>query len=278
MTKGNRLPVSFHMSFQPERHYLSALLSFAQKYTTASIEEISERTGIPTGKSTGKVRPLLQYGQGMGLLRALASGKKGQIVISLTPLGEAILREDASLLEENTLWALHLMLCRRNGGAEVWHALFVNGGSALGSKFAESEFEDFLVNRFGSSRDPIGPLLRAYSDFAALGKVAAISREGGFIELRKLPAQPAMYDMLAALFFIAWDADFPESAQVALKELEGVSSLMASSRWGVQDQSQFLTEMETRGWAKIDRQTGDPILTRLISTNEILKVMYDRLP
>jgi predicted permease len=170
------------------------------------------------------------------------------------------------------------MLCRKNGGAEVWHALFVGGGEALGRRFTESEFAGFLANRFGSSRDPIGPLLRTYSDPAALGKVAAISQENGFMELRKVPAQPAMYDTVAALFFIAWDAEFPSNAQVALRELEGASSLMATTGWSLHEQSQFLSELERRDWAKVDRQTGDPIVTRLISTIEILKVMYDRLP
>lgn len=278
MTKANRLPVSFHMSFQPERHYLCALLSFAQKRTTASVEEISESTGIPTGKSTGKVRPLLQYAQGMGLLNVEATAKTGQMTLSLLPLATIVLREDPPLLEENTQWALHLMLCRKNGGAEVWHSVFVNGAEALGSRFSEQKFDEFLANRFGSSRDPIGPLIRTYSDPAGLGRAAAISQKNSFIELRKVPTQPAMYDTVGALFFMIWDTELPENKQIALKELEGASGLMAATGWNPQEQAQFLTEMEMLGWVKVDRQTGDPILTRLIPTNKILKVMYDRLP
>lgn len=64
-----RLPLSFHMTFQPERHYLSALLAFAQVIDgPTTIATISSQTGIPTGKSSGKVRPLLQYARGMGLI------------------------------------------------------------------------------------------------------------------------------------------------------------------------------------------------------------------
>lgn len=278
MTKVNRLPVSFHMSFQPERHYLSSLLSFAQKCTIASIDEISERTGIPTGKSTGKVRPLLQYAQGMGLLDVEALGKAGQVKLSLLPLGITVLREDPPLLEENTQWALHLMLCRKNGGAEVWHAVFVGAVDALGKRFSETQFDEFLANRFGSSRDPIGPLIRTYMDPTGLGKAAAIFQQDSSIEVRKVPVQPAMYDMVAALLFMAWDTEFPTNKQVALKELEGASCLMAATGWNSHEQAQFLAEMEQVGWVKVDRQTGDPILTRLINTHGILDVMYDRLP
>lgn len=271
-----RLPLSFHMTFQPERHYLTALLKFTQSQNSDTIDGISQATGIPTGKSTGKVKPLLQYAQGMGLLE-LGPTNDGLQQFALTPLAHAILREDPHLLEENTQWALHLMLCGRRGGAEVWYAVFVEAASILGRVFPEQQFEQFLINRFGSSRDAVGPLVRTYADPAALATVGAIACEDGRINLRRAPIQPALIDTVAALLLLNWDEAAPNDSQVALSALEAMSGLLAATGWGLEDQSRLLNEMESRGLLHVDRQTGNPILTRLATTDYVLRMMYDRL-
>lgn len=271
-----RLPLSFHMTFQPERHYLTALLKFAQRQTTGTIDGISQATGIPTGKSTGKVKPLLQYAQGMGLLE-LGPTSDGLQQFALTPLSHAILKEDPHLLEENTQWALHLMLCGRRGGAEAWYAVFVEAASILGRVFTEQQFNQFLSNRYGSSRDAVGPLLRSYADPAALAKAGAIACDDQQIVLRRVPTQPAMIDTVAALLVLIWDETAPNDSQVALTALEATSGLLAATGWGLEDQSQLLTEMGNRGLLHVDRQTGNPILTRLVSTDHVLRMMYERL-
>lgn len=56
-----RLSRSFHQTFIPERHYINALLKFAAKGGQGDIQAISECTGIPTGQSSGKVAPILDY-------------------------------------------------------------------------------------------------------------------------------------------------------------------------------------------------------------------------
>jgi hypothetical protein len=276
--KSDRLPLSFHMTFQPERQYLGALLRDVQSSDGGTIEEISARTGIPTGKSTGKVKPHVQYAQGMGLLEVETLRGTGKLKLQLTQLGRTILAEDPHLLEENTLWALHLMLCRRLGGAESWYGVFVVAAAALGSNFSVERFEEFLSNRYGSSREAVGPLLRTYADIAALGKIGAIRQDGEQFLLRKVPMQPALFDTVGALLFLAWDqCATGESHQISLKELEGCSGLITATGWGVEDQSVFLSALETAGMLGVDRQTGAPILTRLVSTDHALEVMYDRL-
>lgn len=275
--KGARLPVSFHMTFQPERHYLSALLKDAQSMEVGSVKEISERTGIPTGKSSGKVKPLVQYAQGMGLLEVEALRGAGKIRMTLTSLGRVILRKDPHLLEESTQWALHLMLCRREGGAEVWYAVFVVAAASLGHTFSSEQFERFLLNRYGATQNAPGPLLRTYSDPAALGKVGAIVESQEKILLRKAPMQPALYDVVAALMFLLWDSTVGDEVQIALNDLEARTGLITATGWSLVNQSNFLSAIECARLVQVDRQTGAPILTRLASTDHVLQVMYDRL-
>ena len=273
----DRLPLSFHMTFQPERHYLSALLAFAQSNDgPVTIATISEQTGIPTGKSSGKVRPLLQYARGMGLINWATKSGEG-IQLQLTSPGKTVMDEDIHLIEQTTQWVLHLMLCRARGGAEVWHAVFVEGAAALGRDLDEAHFEAYLENKYGSSRDAVGPLVRSYADPAALGKAAAIQKEDGRIRLRKMPLQPAFFDTLGALLFLIWDDIFPGESQIALRELESESGLMAATGWNSEEQNDFFASAESAGLLRVDRQTGAPILTRLMNTDDVLEVMYDRL-
>lgn len=277
MIERPNLPISFHMSFQPERHYMSALLQFVKTNGNTSVEEISAETGIPTGVHTGKVKPLLQYASGMGLMELISPVGAGRISPRLLPLGQAILRDDPFLLEESTQWALHLMLCRNFGGAEVWNAVFVEAARVFGRNLSNGQFDDFLANRYGAKRDVVGPLFQTYSDMAALGKVAAISQNDFQIAFRKAPMQQAMIDSVGALLFLEWDALFPGQAQVALRDIETLTGLITATGWELGEQSQFFAEMEGVGLVKIDRQTGAPILTRLKATENVLQVMYDRL-
>ena len=276
-TVTGRLPLSFHMTFQPERHYLSMLLAFAQSNTApVTIENIAEKTGIPTGKSSGKVRPLIQYARGMGLLDVNNKGAEG-VQLQLTPLGKKVVDEDIHLIEQTTQWALHLMLCRARGGAEAWHAVFVEAAAILGRDIEEPHFEAYLENKYGSTRNAIGPLLRSYADPAALGKAAAIQKEGSRIRLLKMPLQPAFFDMLGSLLFLVWDDIYPKESQIAIREIVNETGLIAATGWNSEEQNDFFSSAESMGFFRVDRQTGSPILTRLMNTDAVLEVMYDRL-
>lgn len=272
----SRLPLSFHMTFLPERHYLAALIEFVRRGADASLAEISKATGIPTGTSTGKVKPLIDYARGMGLL-SISASRRGRMGLSLTELGTVIQREDRHLLEESTQWLLHLMLCRRSGGAEAWYAVFVEAARLLGRSFGESDLASFLGNRYGTARDALGPLIRTYSDTAALGRTGAVQQRDDQFSLRKVPLQPATQDAAAAALFLAWDDLSSQDIQMAFGTLESASGLMTASGWTQEEQSSFLESLEIGGRIRVDRQTGAPILTRVASTQAVLGALYDRV-
>ena len=62
------LPLNFPQTFLPERRLLSQLLPFAKRRGQGDKVSIGAETGIPTGKSTGKVDPMIHYANGMGLI------------------------------------------------------------------------------------------------------------------------------------------------------------------------------------------------------------------
>lgn len=46
--------LDFHQTFKPERNCLNALLTDLRECCGKGVQEISQITGIPTGKSSGK--------------------------------------------------------------------------------------------------------------------------------------------------------------------------------------------------------------------------------
>ena len=276
MNVGDRLAPSFHQTFCPERHYLSQLLEFATVGGVGSTSEISEATGIPTGASSGKVDPIICYARGMGLI-VTEPVRAGVMALHPTALCRAVMREYRHLVEESTQWVLHLMLCRRSGGAEIWNAVFVEGGIALGREFTRDDLEQYLANRYGGKSDLIGPLLRTYSDPAALARVGALTEDGGRIHRRRMPNQPALIDAFAALLMICWDDLAADEVQMPLRNIEAGTGLFATTGWGDADVSSMMSAMEAAGILRADRQTGHPILTRTARTEEVLERMYERL-
>ena len=53
------LPLNFHQTFVPERRLITALMEYAASGQEGTLYQMSEQTGIPMGKSSGKCRQYL---------------------------------------------------------------------------------------------------------------------------------------------------------------------------------------------------------------------------
>lgn len=127
--QNTRLARNFHRTFKPERSYLSALLRYAAAGKGGTLMDISRHTGIPTGASSGKVQPTIDYCTGMGLLQPQKANNTYSFL--LTPFGRTVLNEDPFLSEPVTQWLAHLQLCHPRKGADLWFQIFVEGSDTL---------------------------------------------------------------------------------------------------------------------------------------------------
>lgn len=64
--------VNFAQTFKPEKQYISAILKLATKNEPMTAKQISLETGIPSGESSGKVVPHIEYAKYMGLIDYVA--------------------------------------------------------------------------------------------------------------------------------------------------------------------------------------------------------------
>lgn len=283
------LPLNFPQDFLPDRAMLARLLAFAVAGGAGAKQEISSATGIPTGKSTGKVEPMIHYASGMGLVRA--SVDRGVWQLLATPFGAMVAAEDGFLNEPTTLWACHLLLCRRRdamrparGIADPWFRLFAEGGARLGQVFSRADFLSALSERHGEIgylRSLAGLVIRTYlepSCFAALD-VLRSHGEPGDERYERLPAgqTTALFPAYALAAWCAWDALYPDDRQVPLDELLNRSRLLAILHWRSGDADDWIEWMVERGVIQRDRLTGHTMVLRLVDTRTLVTRLYDEL-
>ena len=270
------LPPSFHQSFCPERSYLSSLLKLASQQFSGTTDEISEKTGIPTGKSSGKVDPHRKYCQAMGLLETESSlGAKGHLV--LTPLGKTIHREDLALQEELSQVTMHLMISSAHGGALAWNALFGRSKIDLGSSFSIDDATFFLNSLLGKSTALPGPIFTTYREEASLLRSGMLDISTANVTRKPLKERSEYFWGYAYCWLRYWESGFNETQQVPLARFELVCNFQEISGWTPSQYASYLSWMADHRLIKVDRQTGDPLILKTAKSCDIANKIFSEL-
>jgi hypothetical protein len=273
-----RLPVTFHQTFAPERTHISALLRFTASGKEGTEQEISAETGIPTGQSSGKVPAMLDYCTGMGLLSVEKGSQAGKKFPKLTDFGRTVLLEDANLTEELTQWMAHLLLCRRYGGAEVWHLSFGVSYDVLGIEFSEEGLEEYLTGILGRrKRSLIGPMIRMYDEPASFKKAGTIAHENKTLRRMPAPILSGFGNGYAASLLSLWEGHFPKERQVTLADFEAETYWQRICGWNDRQYLQILEILESNGAIVLDKQMRPWVLTRRAESQNYWRTLYDEL-
>jgi len=270
-----RLGHRFHQTFIPERHYISSLLKFANNDGVGNDFHVSDKTGIPTGKSSGKVPAIIKYCKGMDLLEIDGKGKTRKLL--LTHFGKTVQEHDPNISKPITQWIAHLNLCRKNGGAETWFLCFGSGTDVLGYEFTRDELEDFLSRTLGrAKRSLIGPMIRAYEDSGALKMAAPITSENNNIKRFSAPLTKEFQYGYAAFLLSLWDSTSLSDRQITISDLEEETFWGRIHGWNDRQKEAAIDLISETGAIKTDKQMRPWILTRLVPTNRIWPLLYQK--
>lgn len=278
--KPDRLSVSFHQTFVPERQYISTFLRFVASDRTGSDQYISDQTGIPVGKSSGKVPAIISYCSGMGLIEITNPGKPSERSFNLTDFGRVVFLEDNNLSEELTQWLAHLHLCREVQGAEVWYLSFTKGIDVLGMNFSESDLVDFLERSCGKrSKSPIGPMLRTYTEPAAFQTAQAITYNSDNEILVRSPAPllTSYRNGYSAFFLQLWETYFSKERQITLSDFEETTQWQKMCGWNTRQLETVLEMMQETDSILIDKLMKPWVLTRKGISKNYWSSLYDEL-
>jgi hypothetical protein len=280
------LPLNFPQTFLPERRLLSQLLPFAKRNGHGDKVFIGAETGIPTGKCTGKVDPMIYFAHGMGLITV--DKESGSWQLGLTPWGHVVLQEDPFLSESQSLWLLHLMLCRRfmlsspaTGIADAWFALFAEGGFRLGGSFKQAGFLDFLMDRHGEKsylKSLSGVVIRSYLEDSCLGHIGVLQQaEDESLVRQSAPSKKEFFPIYASYLYLVWDELFYSDNQISLDCFSQQSRCFLIMGWDESMIASWLDWMTDNGIIQIDRYTGTAMLLRLKTTEQVLAASYSEL-
>jgi hypothetical protein len=270
------LPPSFHETFSPDRRYLAGLLKLAAGGYAGSLDAISMATGIPTGKSSGKVLPHLKYAHAMGIT-TVPTLREGIYQVQLTPLGALLAVEDPLLHEPLTQLMLHMMLARPIGGASAWHVFFGRSRLALGRMCSVSGAASFLTQELGNSSSLPGPLFSTYREEASLARTGMLSVDKDTLTRGALPALEEYYWAYAYCWLAYWEQTTPNVQQLPLSELETRCGFVEGSGWSDQEFNNFLAWTTEQGITRVDRQTGTPLVMKIKRSDDLTARIYSDL-
>lgn len=126
----NSAALEFHETFQPELSYIAQILRLASEGYSGTKYDISQDSGIPTGKQKGKVEPHIRYAKFMGLVEYQC--EKGIYSLALSKLGQEVFTQDPYLHEDLTIWLCHYCMSRCEAGAPQWSYLIHTAHPGLG--------------------------------------------------------------------------------------------------------------------------------------------------
>lgn len=270
------LPLNFHQTFIPERRFIAEILDYAAMGKQGSYQEISSDTGIPMGKSSGKVPVILAYAAGMGLIEVFT--KKGAVKKPiLTPFGKTIYAKDKYLSESVVQWLVHMNMCRNDIGARTWHAVFAQGRNIIGSIFLREQLEEYLVEKFGIGKRRIGPLISTYIQDASLQRANVLSVKGNKIIRNKAPILESYSVPYSAYILSLLDAYFKGQSQVTVSDFNQETNWFEICLWSQPDIELIFNYIEQKGYISFDRQMRPWIIEKKAKAGEVWVHIWDKM-
>lgn len=268
MAKNN---LNFHQTFPPTADGLSRLTLDCPVGETLTKEQISEKTGIPTGKSSGKVEPYLAYAEYMGLLTD--TRQNGKHLITRTELGSTIYRQDPGFQENVTLFVCHFRLTSAFGGAPLWSAIVRNILPRYPSGADEATLRVELERIFGIA-PKLGPF---YSSYAGMFQPLGVLERGGGVT--KLHAHSFRQELLYAYAYgllYDWECQYPGQSEITARDIASLSSFAALG-WNAAQAYDALERLAEARILRFNRQLTPYIVTKLLDADTTVSRLYDAL-
>lgn len=266
--------VNFHQTFKPERQYIGSILDVANMTEPMTVKEISSLTGIPNGKSSGKVEPHISYAKFMGLIES--EKKDGLILLNKTPLGELVSMEDPGLQEELSILLCHAMMLRVNDGAAVWSAVFKKVlpmyRNGIKRDILLIELERLFDGKVNKKN--FAPFTASYEDMFSELNLLSMDKES--IKINSLPYNKEFIYLYAYILFEYWNELYPnqdEISEVQFAELNYGKTFC----WNEQSEYEVLEHLADVGLIRLNKQLVPYTILQLADKESIIERLYSEL-
>lgn len=273
--------LDFHQTFKPERTCLTSIFQALPECSGKTPREISIITGVPTGKSSGKVVPTIKYLEMMGLI----SEQKKERKLDYTSLGRKVLYEDLVFMEDLTLMLLHCFLLRPVNGAALWNCIFFRILPGHHGLISMNDLELELRIIFG--KYPLmAPFKGSYTGLFENLNLLKIENDGYRMSTHLYrPEFIYLYALVLYEYWNEWLLSFPEKkrTELTVSDVEISSSHIEEIGfrrpfgWSETDEFRVLEEMDSKGLVSLNRQMTPFSLRKIITREELIEMLYSEL-
>ena len=262
--------LNFHQTFKPEKKYITELLILAKERKELTKEEISLETGIPQGKSSGKVLPHLEYAKFMNLIDFNLNKKK--YCLKLTELGEIIYEEDLLLSEYLTTLLLHCMMIRPKIGADLWNFCFMKYPIKYGfnSKlnYLEKEINDYFHVKVN-----LGPLSCSYDTFFAELNILKINRKEDLFIVNNIGYDNQLEYLYGYVLYELWDIMYPNQDEITVGEFDKLK-ISNCFGWTSSQQYETIERLSEKKLVRLNKQLMPYTILRITNKQAILNKLF----
>lgn len=271
-----RSQIKFHETFQPELSYISKILELGKNNFKGTKYDISDLTGIPTGKQKGKVEPHIKYATYMGLIDHVYDGKNYSL--SLTRVGEEVFVQDPYLHETITHWLCHYFITSHHSQAFQWSYLIKHAYRG----FFQSCSNNFLIDEANlqfqtncTFEEMFGPIKRSYIDgaFSDLDYLDW-NQDLKFLEQTENPEYVFLY---AFILLDLWESVFPNRKELTFDEISNELLYNRFLGLNVEDCNSVLDCLSDESIISINRQLVPSTFMKLQHAADVLPFLYSRL-
>ena len=270
----SQVNLNFHQTFKPEKQYVGSILDVANNTVSASVQDISAFTGIPNGKSSGKVEPHIMYAKYMGLINA--EKKDGAYILSKTKLGSIVYMEDPGLQEDLTVLLCHAMLNRNYAGADMWNAVFVKilprYRGRVKKELILKELESLFDGK--ANKKNFAPFIGSYEEMFSNLNLVSIDAET--ISLIETVYNKEFIYLYAFMLFELWDEMYLQQEEISSVQLEALNFGKIFG-WDVQKEYEVLEHLSDKGIVRLNRQLVPYTILRLAEKDSVMERLYNEL-
>lgn len=260
----------FHESFRPELEYISEILKLGLEKYEGDKNEISKETGIPTGKSTGKVIPHIIYAKYMGLINYKISN--GKYMLEVTELGRIVGEEDIYLKEDISKLLLNYNLTDIENGAPQWVYLFKKFDSDI--VFTRELLQNEIDKYFGKLVK-LPAVIKTYTEaFASLELL--VENERNF-EFKVLDIKDENVYVYAYTLLNSWDMYFKKSKEITFNDVVDVIKWGNPLGFNNMKCLEALELLEEYGVIKLNKLLSPLTVIRLQNIEDVKYNLYSML-
>ncbi len=267
--------INFHQTFAPTLEYLSRLLEITDMTEEQTKETISEITGIPTGKCSGKVEPHINYAIYMGLVKNTCN-TRGKYMLLQTPLGKVICNEDEGLREEISQLMCHVRLTSPSTGAQLWSSIIRDILPIYPNGIKHILLEDELNRRLisGKGKVRMGAFFSTYEkSFEAF---TLLSKGKDTVNIISQGYKNELFYVYAYTLLYEWEQVYPGNREISSTQL---SDLKFASTFGFREDlaNQVLERISEKGLIQINGQLSPFTIIKLANSEDLLNLLFSLL-